>query len=127
MCFEDFRKFMDNLQTEVLQMEYDEFAKGAQTITEVDFARILLRYTFLSSEEYKSILARLVKRLECEAKGSSDGVLALKGITFEEFKDFCFFLNNLDDFQVLIDCEYPLNEIKSVFLTDCHEDVHFGR
>ena len=118
---------MDNLQTEVLQMEYDEFAKGAQTITEVDFARILLRYTFLSSEEYKSILARLVKRLECEAKGSSDGVLALKGITFEEFKDFCFFLNNLDDFQVLIDCEHPLNEIKSVLLTDCHEDVHFGR
>ena len=49
---------MNNLQTEVLQMEYDEFAKGAQTITEVDFARILLRYTFLSSEEYKSILAR---------------------------------------------------------------------
>ena len=26
--FEDFRKFMDNLQTEVLQMEYNEFAKG---------------------------------------------------------------------------------------------------
>ena len=26
--FEDFKKFMDNLQTEVLQMEYNEFAKG---------------------------------------------------------------------------------------------------
>ena len=100
LCFEDFRKFMDNLQTEVLQMEYDEFAKGAQSITEVDFARILLRYTFLSSQEYKSILARLVDRLEDEAKNSKDGVLALKGITFQEFKDFCFFLNNLDDFQV---------------------------
>ena len=42
--FEDFHKFMDNLQTEVLQMEYHEFSKGAKTITEVDFARILLRH-----------------------------------------------------------------------------------
>ena len=25
----------------------------------------------------------------------------LQGISFEEFKDFCLFLNNLDDFQVL--------------------------
>ena len=24
----------------------------------------------------------------------------LLGISFEEFKDFCLFLNNLDDFQV---------------------------
>lgn len=41
--FEDFHRFMDNLQTEVLQMEYQEFSKGAKTITELDFARILLR------------------------------------------------------------------------------------
>jgi hypothetical protein len=24
----------------------------------------------------------------------------LKGITFDEFKDFCLFLNNLDDFEI---------------------------
>ena len=106
---------MDNLQTEVLQMEYDEFAKGAQSITEVDFARILLRYTFLSSQEYKSILARLVERLEYEAKNSKDGVLALKGITFQEFKDFCFFLNNLDDFQVLTLIKYILIIFENVY------------
>ena len=88
--FDDFRRFMDNLQTEVLQMEFHEFSKGAQTITELDFARILLRYTFLNSEEYEAILDRLVDRLtENEV-----------GITFDEFKDFCLFLNNLDDFQV---------------------------
>ena len=56
--FEDFRKFMDNLQTEVLQMEYNEFSKGTDTITELDFARILLRYTFLNTEEYQMILDR---------------------------------------------------------------------
>ena len=46
------------------------------------------------------MLPRLVKRLEEEATTSGYGVMALKGITFKEFKDFCFFLNNLEDFQV---------------------------
>ena len=30
---------MDNLQTEVLHMEFHEFAKGTFNITELDFAR----------------------------------------------------------------------------------------
>ncbi len=94
--FEDFKKFMDNLQTEVLQMEYNEFAKGTQTITEMDFARILLRYTFLNTEEYETILDRLAERLHQETTEGHD----LSGITFDEFKDFCLFLNNLDDFQI---------------------------
>ena len=44
--FEDFQPFVENLQTEVLQMEYHEFSKGADTITELDFARILLRCVY---------------------------------------------------------------------------------
>ena len=44
-------------------MEYNEFAKGAATITEIDFARILLRYTFLHAEEYELILERWVSVL----------------------------------------------------------------
>ena len=44
-------------------MEYNEFAKGAATITEIDFARILLRYTFLHAEEYELILERWVSIL----------------------------------------------------------------
>ena len=96
--FEDFRKFMDNLQTEVLQMEYNEFSKGTDTITELDFARILLRYTFLNTEEYQLILDRLVERLNEDANANENH--ELKGISFDEFKDFCLFLNNLDDFQI---------------------------
>lgn len=38
---------MDNLQTEVLELEFYEFSKGNIAITEVDFAKILLRYTYL--------------------------------------------------------------------------------
>ena len=37
---------------QVLSMEYNEFAKGSRkTISEVDFARLLLRYTALNAEE----------------------------------------------------------------------------
>ena len=49
---QDFAKFMDHLQTEVLAMEYNEFAKGTRnTISQVDFARILLRYAALNIDE----------------------------------------------------------------------------
>lgn len=47
--YEGFYKFMDNLQTEVLELEFYEFSKGNLAITEVDFAKILLRYTYLVS------------------------------------------------------------------------------
>lgn len=36
---------MDNLQTEVLEIEFLAYSKGLTTISEEDFARILLRYT----------------------------------------------------------------------------------
>lgn len=38
-------RFMDNLQTEVLEIEFLCYSKGLLTISEEDFARILLRYT----------------------------------------------------------------------------------
>jgi len=89
LSFKEFCNFMENLQTEVLHMEFGEFSKGAPVISEMDFARILLRYTFLNSEDYDNILERLFERLPEE-----------RGITFEEFRDFGQFLNNLDDFQI---------------------------
>ncbi|XP_035709215.1 calcium uptake protein 3, mitochondrial isoform X2 [Folsomia candida] len=87
--YEDFRKFMEDLQTEVQELEFHEFSKGLDFISQVDFAKILLRYTYLQSEEYELYLDRLVDRIKLE-----------QGITFEEFRAFCQFLNNLDDFNV---------------------------
>lgn len=49
--YEGFKKFMQNLQTEVLELEFSEFSKGLPTISEVDFAKILLRYTYLDTDE----------------------------------------------------------------------------
>lgn len=38
-------RFMDNLQTEVLEIEFLSYSKGMPTIGEEDFAQVLLRYT----------------------------------------------------------------------------------
>lgn len=81
---------MDNLQTEVLELEFNEFAKGNPVITELDFAKILLRYTYLNTDEYEKFLDRLLDRIKHQRHG----------ITFNEFSDFCHFLNNLDDFAI---------------------------
>lgn len=87
--FESFKKFMLHLQTEVLELEFNEFSKGLPTISEVDFAKILLRYTYLDTDEYDMYLDRLLDRIK-----------ETKGITFEEFHVFCQFLNNLEDFTI---------------------------
>lgn len=87
--FSDFYNFMENLQTEVLQVEFNKFSSGSPSISEVDLARILFRYTFLNSADYERIFKRLV-----------EGPREKKRITFEEFEDFFKFLNNLDDFQI---------------------------
>lgn len=87
--FEVFRMFMLHLQTEILELEFSEFSKGLATISEVDFAKILLRYTYLDTDEYDMYLDRLLDRIK-----------DTKGITFEEFYVFCQFLNNLEDFSI---------------------------
>ncbi|KPU79325.1 uncharacterized protein Dana_GF17620, isoform B [Drosophila ananassae] len=87
--FDNFYRFMDNLQTEVLELEFHEFSKGNSVISELDFAKILLRYTYLATDEYDVFLERLLERVKDE-----------KGITFHDFRDFCHFLNNLDDFTI---------------------------
>lgn len=87
--YEGFYRFMDNLQTEVLELEFYEFSKGNTCITEVDFAKILLRYTYLDTDEYDMYLDRLLDRVKEQS-----------GVTFKEFRDFCQFLNNLEDFSM---------------------------
>ncbi|KAI5699468.1 hypothetical protein M8J76_013572 [Diaphorina citri] len=91
--YEGFRRFMENLQTEVLEMEFQEFAKGADVISELDFARIMLRYTYLDIRVYDRYLDRLLERIK-EMEGIPPG------ISFDEFKIFCQFLNNIEDFTI---------------------------
>ncbi|XP_066584516.1 calcium uptake protein 3, mitochondrial isoform X3 [Prorops nasuta] len=87
--YDDFRRFMENLQHEVLELEFHEFSKGHDTISELDFAKILLRYTYLDTDEYDKYLDRIIDRSDLHI-----------GITFDEFRHFYQFLNNLDDFSI---------------------------
>uniref|UniRef100_A0A8C9TH99 Mitochondrial calcium uptake family member 3 n=1 Tax=Scleropages formosus TaxID=113540 RepID=A0A8C9TH99_SCLFO len=87
LTFDDFYRFMDNLQTEVLEIEFLSYSKGMTTISEEDFARILLRYT--NVENISSYLENVRQCIPDE-----------KGITFEEFRSFFQFLNNLEDFAI---------------------------
>ena len=54
---------MDNLQTEVLELEFLEFSHGMPVITEEEFARVLLRYTMLKKEAHDKYLQRLRHRI----------------------------------------------------------------
>ncbi|XP_017690933.1 PREDICTED: calcium uptake protein 3, mitochondrial isoform X4 [Lepidothrix coronata] len=85
--FEDFYRFMDNLQTEVLEIEFLSYSNGMNTISEEDFAHILLRYT--NVENTSSYL----ENMRCSIPEE-------KGITFDEFRSFFQFLNNLEDFTI---------------------------
>ncbi|KAM4809564.1 calcium uptake protein 3, mitochondrial isoform 1-T1 [Rhinophrynus dorsalis] len=85
--FEDFYRFMDNLQTEVLEIEFLSYSKGMNTISEEDFAHILLRYT--NVENTSSYLENVRVHIPEE-----------KGISFDEFRSFFQFLNNLEDFAI---------------------------
>ena len=55
---------MDNLQVEVLELEFMEFSRGLAKISEDEFARILLRYTTLSKEDYAVYLDRMHSRID---------------------------------------------------------------
>lgn len=87
--YEDFHCFMENLQSEVIELEFLEFSRGLATISEEDFARILLRYTMLDSSDIEECIKRVRSRTPSE-----------KGVSFEEFRKFCQFLNTLDDFSI---------------------------
>uniref|UniRef100_A0A665TCS3 Mitochondrial calcium uptake family, member 3a n=1 Tax=Echeneis naucrates TaxID=173247 RepID=A0A665TCS3_ECHNA len=88
LTFDDFYRFMDNLQTEVLEIEFLTYSKGMTTISEEDFAKILLRFT-----NVENISAYLENVRQCIPDEKV-------GITFDEFRSFFQFLNNLEDFAI---------------------------
>jgi hypothetical protein len=57
---------MEDLQTEVIELEFLEFSKGFKTISEEDFARILLRYTMLSKPSVDAAIERVRKGMPAE-------------------------------------------------------------
>jgi hypothetical protein len=86
--FNDFKKFMEDLQKEVLEIEFNEFSKGMKKISPIEFAEILIRYTdFNQSKKFKHL-----KKLQSLPDAFN------RVISFESFLKFNAFMNNLEDF-----------------------------
>ncbi|KAJ0061478.1 hypothetical protein NL108_001976 [Boleophthalmus pectinirostris] len=85
--YQDFHRFMENLQAEVQEMEFLQFSKGMDTMRREDFAEWLLHYT--NEEDNEVYWQNMRKKIP-----------AGQSITFEEFRAFCLFTNNLEDFAV---------------------------
>ncbi|XP_039632894.1 calcium uptake protein 2, mitochondrial [Perca fluviatilis] len=83
--YQEFCRFMEDLQAEVQEMEFLQFSKGMDTMRREDFAEWLLHYT--NEEDNDLYWENMRKRIP---SGQS--------ITFGEFKAFCLFTNNLEDF-----------------------------
>ncbi|XP_056140868.1 calcium uptake protein 2, mitochondrial [Lampris incognitus] len=83
--YQDFRRFMENLQSEVQEMEFLQFSRGMDTMRREDFAEWLLHYT--NEEDNEAYWENMRKRIP-----------AGQSITFDEFKVFYLFTNNLEDF-----------------------------
>ncbi|XP_040907153.1 calcium uptake protein 2, mitochondrial [Toxotes jaculatrix] len=83
--YQEFRRFMEDLQAEVQEMEFLQFSKGMDTMRREDFAEWLLHYT--NEEDNEVYWDNMRKKIP-----------AGQSITFDEFKVFCLFTNNLEDF-----------------------------
>ncbi|XP_047462200.1 calcium uptake protein 2, mitochondrial [Mugil cephalus] len=85
--YKEFLRFMEDLQAEVQEMEFMQFSRGMDTMRREDFAEWLLHYT--NEEDNEMYWENMRKKIP-----------AGQSITFDEFKVFCLFTNNLEDFAV---------------------------
>ncbi|XP_037601501.1 calcium uptake protein 2, mitochondrial [Cebus imitator] len=83
----EFRRFMENLQTEIQEMEFLQFSKGLSFMRKEDFAEWLL---FFTNTENKDIYWKNVR----------EKLSAGESISLDEFKSFCHFTTHLEDFAI---------------------------
>jgi len=80
------------LQTEILDIEFNEFSKGMNKITSFEFSEILLRYTDFDRDTRLKILRRLQQNVDVHSRD----------ISFDKFYQFNAFINNLEDFSLAL-------------------------
>ncbi|XP_027413388.1 calcium uptake protein 2, mitochondrial isoform X2 [Bos indicus] len=85
--YKEFRRFMENLQAEVQEMEFLQFSKGLSFMRKEDFAEWLL---FFTNTENKDVYWKNVR----------EKLSAGENISLEEFKSFCHFATHLEDFAI---------------------------
>uniref|UniRef100_A0A183FYA7 EF-hand domain-containing protein n=1 Tax=Heligmosomoides polygyrus TaxID=6339 RepID=A0A183FYA7_HELPZ len=92
LSFEEFRNFYQNLQEEIMEIEFHEFARGKSTISPMDFARLVLRYTVVHKDDYHKYINRVKER------SSPDDM----GVSLRQWAGFSLFLNNLEEFSTAV-------------------------
>lgn len=83
--YKEFYRFMEDLQKEVQEIEFTEFSRGMKTMRREEFALWLLHFT---DEQNRDIYWRNVQMR----------IPPGQSISFEEFRAFYHFMNNLEDF-----------------------------
>ncbi|XP_039207386.1 calcium uptake protein 2, mitochondrial [Crotalus tigris] len=87
--YSEFQRFMQDLQAEVQEMEFNQFSKGLTFMRKEDFVEWLLYFT---DEENNEIYWQNVKKR----------IQAGESISMDEFKTFCQFTNHLEDFSIAL-------------------------
>ncbi|CAF1447071.1 unnamed protein product [Adineta steineri] len=96
LTVEKFLHFYEQLQKEILQLEFHRSAKCPNDKTrmrELDFATSLLAYSGLSDKRVKKMLKRIKKAYPVEKS---------VGISFNDYKNFYSFLRNIHDIDVAL-------------------------
>jgi hypothetical protein len=55
---------MEDLQQEVLEIEFNEFSKGMNKISPIEFSEILLRYTNFEKEKKVKLIRKLHQKMD---------------------------------------------------------------
>jgi Ca2+-binding EF-hand superfamily protein len=89
--YPSFANFIDNLQEEVLSMQFNEVSRGLPKISEVQFAKLLIADSQLTSDEKDIYISRVKQRVQAD-----------EGITFPQFLEFNNFLNDFNEFVIAL-------------------------
>ncbi|PIO76463.1 hypothetical protein TELCIR_01469 [Teladorsagia circumcincta] len=75
-----------------MEIEFHEFARGKSTISPMDFARLILRYTIVNKDDYHKYIHRVKERTSPDDKG----------VTLSQWASFSLFLNDLEEFSTAV-------------------------
>ncbi|CAF3813699.1 unnamed protein product [Rotaria sp. Silwood1] len=99
LTIEKFLQFYEQLQYEILQLEFHRATKcpnDKTRMTELDFAMSLLAYSGLSDKHFKKMLKRVKKSYPIDDETKSIG------ISFKDYENFHNFLRNIHDIDVAL-------------------------
>ncbi|CAF4469697.1 unnamed protein product, partial [Rotaria sp. Silwood2] len=99
LTIDKFLQFYDQLQYEILQLEFHRATKcpnDKTRMTELDFATSLLAYSGLSDKHVKKMLKRVKKCYPID-----DETISI-GISFKEYETFYNFLRNIHDIDIAL-------------------------